>query len=73
MNDTQKANREIGLRLKRERKKKGLTCQNVADTLGTTQQTANNYERASVSIPASYVERFCRAYKITIDKIMGAK
>lgn len=55
----------------REDRTKVITQQEVADLLGTTQQTYSLWERGEREIPFHHVITLARFYNVSIDYIAG--
>ena len=60
-----------GTRLREYRKIFGLTQQNLAKFLGTTQSVIAEYERGRFLICTSFLYQFCKEYKISADYLLG--
>lgn len=61
----------IGSRLARYRKKRGLTQNELANKIGITRQGLSAYESGRVRLHDEMVIRFALALKVSTDKILG--
>lgn len=61
----------MGTRIAQARKKKGLTQQQVADTLGLPQQTYAHYEVGSVRVAASMLPILSDLLDISTNELLG--
>jgi transcriptional regulator with XRE-family HTH domain len=62
---------ELGARVAELRKGLGLTQQQLADALDTTQQQVASYEVARLRIPASMLPRLARVLGVTLEMLIG--
>jgi transcriptional regulator with XRE-family HTH domain len=62
---------ELGARVAEQRKALGLTQQQLADALDTTQQQVASYEVARLRIPASMLPRLARVLGVTLEMLIG--
>lgn len=62
---------ELGARVAELRKGLGLTQQQLADALDTTQQQVASYEVARLRIPASMLPRLARVLGVTLEALIG--
>jgi len=58
--------------LRQARKTAGLTQQQVAERLGTTQSAVSKWERAERRIDIVELRQFCRAIGITLGEFVAA-
>jgi transcriptional regulator with XRE-family HTH domain len=56
--------REVGERIRQARKASGLTLQELADLCGTTPQTMQRLEAATMTLSIGWVESICAALRI---------
>ena len=61
----------IGLRLKEIRKKKGLTQENVANLLHTSQSTISSYEHGKAIILTAFLYEMCTKLNVSANYITG--
>jgi transcriptional regulator with XRE-family HTH domain len=54
----------VGWKLRRIRIARGLPMRVVGDAIGTTPQTVQRLEMATMTLTVEWVERFCRYYEI---------
>jgi len=62
---------ELGARVAELRKGLGLTQQQLADALDTTQQQVASYEVARLRIPASMLPRLAWVLGVTLETLIG--
>jgi len=62
---------ELGTRVAGLRKELGLTQQQLANALDTTQQQVASYECARLRIPASMLPRLARVLGVTLEMLIG--
>ncbi len=62
---------EIGQKLREVRLKRGISQQEVADLLGTTQNYISRYETGKHDIPAYRLAILCRYFGVSADAILG--
>jgi len=62
---------ELGARIAELRKELGLTQQQLADALETTQQQVASYEIARLRVPASMLPRLARVLGVTLEMLIG--
>ena len=58
-------------RIKQFRTKNKITQQNIADTLGITQQQWFKYEKEVNELPIRYLEIICKTYGISANWLLG--
>ena len=58
-------------RIKQFRTKNKITQQNIADTLGITQQQWFKYEKEVNELPIRYLETICKVYGISANWLLG--
>ena len=58
-------------RIIEERKRKGLTQNQIAEYLNTTQQQINKYERGVQEIPVRRLIQLANLYKVSLDYLTG--
>lgn len=58
-------------RIKQFRQEHKITQQNIADTLGITQQQWFKYEKEVNELPIRYLETICRTYNISANWVLG--
>lgn len=58
-------------RIKLFRTKNKITQQNIADTLGITQQQWFKYEKEVNELPIRYLEIICKTYSISANWLLG--
>ena len=63
--------KEIGNRLKKFRKSKGMTLQTLATILNTCASTLSAYETGKVLILTSFAYEICKKYNISMDWLYG--
>lgn len=63
--------RELGARVAQLRKAQGLTQQQLAELLGTSQQQIASYEVARLRVPASTLPRLARVLGVPLETLMG--
>jgi len=63
--------RELGERIAQLRKEQGLTQQQLADAIGTTQQQVASYEVARLRVPVSMLPRLARALGVSLEVLVG--
>jgi transcriptional regulator with XRE-family HTH domain len=63
--------RELGGRIAQLRKDHGLTQQQLADLLDTSQQQIASYEVARLRVPASTLPRLARVLGVPLETLMG--
>lgn len=64
---------EIGERLARIRRDKGLTQVELADKIGIIQPVLSDYERGRLRPYSEMVARFCLALDVSADELLGLK
>ena len=64
---------ELGERLARLRRDKGLTQVELADKIGIIQPVLSDYERGRLRPYAEMVARFCVALDVSADELLGLK
>ena len=57
--------------IEEKRKEKGLTQQQVAEYLGTSQTMVARYEREASELPLRHFIRLCQLYKVSSDEVLG--
>ena len=62
---------DLGKRLKALREGKGLTQQNMADTMGLTMRNYQRYEYGMVNVPATTLNFFADFFGVTTDYLLG--
>lgn len=62
---------DFGNRLKRLRKEKGLTQQNMADMMGITMRNYQRYEYGDINVPATTLNFFADFFGVTTDYLLG--
>ena len=63
--------RELGTRLAELRKEQGLTQQQLADSLGVSQQSVAAYEVGRLRIAVSILPRLARLLGVSIEALIG--
>ncbi|MCG9969994.1 helix-turn-helix domain-containing protein [Pelotomaculum terephthalicicum JT] len=63
---------EIGNNIKRERKNKKLTQQELADKIGKTESSIRKYEKGLVQIPTDVLEQIASVLEVSPFNLMGA-
>ena len=58
-------------KIKQFRQENKITQQNIADTLGITQQQWFKYEKGMNELPIRYLEAICKKYHVSADWILG--
>jgi transcriptional regulator with XRE-family HTH domain len=61
----------LGQRISAARRDAGMTQQQLADKLGTSQRVITYWERESVGLKAEQLTALAEALGITLDKLMG--
>ena len=61
----------FGNRLKKLRKEKGLTQQNMADMMGTTMRNYQRYEYGMINVTATTLNFFADFFGVTTDYLLG--
>ena len=61
----------FGNRLKKLRKEKGLTQQNMADMMGITMRNYQRYEYGYINVPATTLNFFADYFGVTADYLLG--
>jgi transcriptional regulator with XRE-family HTH domain len=61
----------FGNRLKKLRKEKGLTQQNMADMMGITMRNYQRYEHGGINVPATTLNFFADFFGVTTDYLLG--
>ena len=64
---------DFGLRLRELREKKRLSQQQLADWLGLTRSSINNYENNTQTPPADTLVRLADIYGVSVDYLLGVK
>ena len=59
--------------MRRIRKQRGYSQEELAEILNTTQQQYSKYENGVNEIPVHHVITLCRFYNITSDWLLGLK
>lgn len=62
--------KELGARIAKARKERGLTQQALADQLGIAQQTLAHYEVARARIAASLLPRVAELLDLSLDELL---
>ncbi len=62
---------DFGKRLKALREGKGLTQQNMADTIGLTMRNYQRYEHGKINVPATTLNFFADFFGVTTDYLLG--
>lgn len=62
---------DIAQRLRSLRELNKFTQKDIADILGTTQQTYCNYENNKYEIPIHHISKLANLYKVTSDYLIG--
>jgi transcriptional regulator with XRE-family HTH domain len=55
---------EMAAKLRRERKSRGMTLQDIAKKIGTTPQTVQRLETASMTLSTLWVDKLCAALEM---------
>lgn len=55
---------QVGARIRVLRKQRGMTLKQLAEMIGTTQQTAQRLEVATMTLSVDWIERICAALQI---------
>ena len=58
-------------KLKAARIGAGMTQQQVAEYLGTSQTMVARYEREASELPLRHFIRLCQLYKVSSDEVLG--
>lgn len=61
----------IGQRIRRFRKRRGLTQVQLAEKIGIVQNLISDYERGRLRLHAEMVARFARALGVSCDELIG--
>jgi transcriptional regulator with XRE-family HTH domain len=61
----------FGSQLKKLRKEKGLTQQNMADMMGTTMRNYQRYEYGMINVTATTLNFFADFFGVTTDYLLG--
>ncbi len=61
----------LGKNMKDIRTKKGLSQENIAEILGVSQACIAKYEKGIISISTNNLYKFCKEFKISLNKICG--
>ena len=61
----------LGMLLREEREKKGITLQEIADKIGVTKTTVSRWELGTRSMYASSLKDYCKACGIDINEIIS--
>lgn len=61
----------FGNRLRELRKGKGLTQQDMADTMGLTMRNYQRYEYGKINVPATTLNFFADFFNVTTDYLLG--
>ena len=61
----------FGSQLKKLRKEKGLTQQNMADMMGITMRNYQRYEYGDINVPATTLNFFADYFGVTADYLLG--
>jgi transcriptional regulator with XRE-family HTH domain len=69
--DAKVENKNIGKRLSRLRKEKGLTQKELASKMGVPWTLISDYERGKLRLHNAILKKFAVALSITTDKILG--
>lgn len=64
---------EIGERLQAFRNKKGLSQSAIAQSLGVSMRTYQNYERGERSITKEFICAFCENFNVSADWLLSGK
>lgn len=62
--------KDLGARIAKARKERGLTQQALADQLGIAQQTLGHYEVARARIAADLLPRLAEALDLSLDELL---
>ncbi|MDE5897586.1 MAG: helix-turn-helix domain-containing protein [Clostridia bacterium] len=60
-----------GNRIKELRIEKGLSQQQLADRLGTTQKSISKYELEKLDLSTEFIIRLCDYFSVTADFLLG--
>lgn len=60
---------ELGIALRKVRKEKGYTMEEVANHLGLTYKSINHWEQGLNEMKLSHLVKLCNLYQITIDEL----
>ena len=61
----------IGARIKEYRLQKGMTQQDIAEYLGTSQTMYARYERGANEMPIRHLIRLSQYYNVSLDYLCG--
>ena len=64
---------EFGQRLYDTRQSKGLSQNQVAETLGITQPSYADWERSAVSLKPEYLPKLADLFGVSVDHLLGIK
>lgn len=70
MQDKKKINVEIGLRIKEEREKAGLTQEKFAELIGLGPKSVSAFERGTVGISFTTLKKICQVLSVSSDQIL---
>lgn len=59
--------------IRRIRKERGYSQEDIAELLNTTQQQYSKYENGANEIPVRHIITLCRFYQISSDWLLGLK
>jgi transcriptional regulator with XRE-family HTH domain len=62
--------KELGARVARVRKERGMTQQGLAERLGVPQQTYAHYEVGRARVPASMLPELAEIFDLSIDELL---
>ncbi len=63
--------KELGRRVAQTRKERGLTQQQLAETLGIAQQTLAHYEVGRLRLPASMLPTLAQTLDVGVEVLLG--
>lgn len=64
---------EFGQRVATARLQRGLTQQQLADTIGVSQRMVDYYERRAANVKTEVVVKLAKALQISSDELLGIK
>ncbi len=60
-----------GSRIRELRIEKGLSQQQLAEELGTTQKNISKYELESLDLSTAFLVKICKYFSVTSDYLLG--
>jgi len=68
---TEEGSAEIGERVARLRKERGITQVEMADLLGLSQPVVSDYERGALRLHGELIAKFAKILRVSADEILG--